>query len=149
MLSLYAIALIVKSLRLRSSTSFAENSTLSGCLPSLYSPSILYVVTSYPVWFIITVTVPCFMPVSIVFLKNDFICSGLADVVISQSSGLRPSILSLTQPPTAYASYPLSSMVFIILLTSSGRLILISSILSLLISSNSNMQTAYMTAITL
>ena len=43
---LYAMAFIVKSLRFKSSIRFVVNSTDSGCLLSLYSPSILYVVTS-------------------------------------------------------------------------------------------------------
>lgn len=45
--SLYAIALIVKSLRFRSSLRSAVKVTSFGCLLSSYSPSILYVVTSY------------------------------------------------------------------------------------------------------
>ena len=100
-LSLYAMALIVKSRRFRSSTRLRANSTLSGCLPSLYSPSILYVVTSYPVFPIITVTVPCFSPVSTVLPNMDFTCIGRAEVVISQSLGVLPMRVSLTHPPTA------------------------------------------------
>ena len=51
-------------------------------------------------------TVPWAIPVSTVLLKKVFICDGTAEVVISQSSGFRPRILSLMHPPTAYALKP-------------------------------------------
>ena len=123
--SLYAMALIVKSRLFKSSLSDAVNSTFSGCLLSLYSPSILKVVTSYPSLPIITVTVPCSIPVSTVRRNMRLTSSGLADVVMSQSSGTRPITLSRTQPPTAYASYPSSANLLIICRTSSGKLIII------------------------
>ena len=53
-----------------------------------------------------TVTVPCWIPVSIVRWKIALTSSGFAEVVISQSFGCLPSRLSRTQPPTIYASYP-------------------------------------------
>ena len=46
--SLYAMALIVKSRRFRSSSRLGVKITSFGCLPSSYFPSIRYVVTSYP-----------------------------------------------------------------------------------------------------
>ena len=54
-----------------------------------------------------TVTVPCFNPVGSAQLPNSaMVCSGLADVVISQSPGVRLSSRSRTQPPTAQPSWP-------------------------------------------
>ena len=64
-------------------------------------------------------TVPWAIPVSTVLLKKVFICDGTAEVVISQSSGFRPRILSLMHPPTAYALKPCSSIVCIMFLTAS------------------------------
>ena len=124
--SLYAIALIVKSRRFKSSTRFLVNKTSFGCLLSSYSPSIRYVVTSNPSLSSRTVTVPCSIPVSTVRLKTAFTSSGVAEVVISQSSGILPSKESLTQPPTAYASYPCRISSAIILCTFSGSCIVIS-----------------------
>ena len=103
-----AMAFIVKSLRARSSAASWVYSTTSGCLWSEYVPSVLYVVISMARFSDMTVTVPCFIPVSTVFslLKTAFICSGCAEVAISQSEGFCPMAISLTQPPTISASYP-------------------------------------------
>ena len=103
-LSLYAIALIVKSLRSKSSFRLLVNVTSLGCLLSVYSPSIRYVVTSYPSLPNTTVTVPCSIPVSNVLSNKDFVSPGIADVVMSQSPGVLFKSESLTHPPTAYAS---------------------------------------------
>ena len=99
-----AIALIVKSLRSKSSFRLLVNVTSLGCLLSVYSPSIRYVVTSYPSLPNTTVTVPCSIPVSNVLSNKDFISPGIADVVMSQSPGVLFKSESLTHPPTAYAS---------------------------------------------
>ena len=123
--SLYAIALIVKSLRFRSSSRSDVNETSFGCLASSYSPSIRYVVTSKPSCSSITVTVPCKIPVSIVCPKSCFTSCGFAEVVISQSIGVLFNMTSRTQPPTAYASYPALINVLIIKLTFSGNAIFI------------------------
>ena len=64
--------------------------------------------------------VPCSMPVSNVRGNNFLVSSGMADVVMSQSSGTLPRIESLTQPPTAYASNPCSCSVVIISSTLEG-----------------------------
>ena len=114
---------MVKSRRSRSSFKLSVNSTFFGCLLSSYSPSILYVVTSYPTCSSIIVTVPCCIPVSIVFLKSRLISSGLAEVVISQSCGFLSKRVSLTHPPTAYASYPACSSLLIIYETFFGNII--------------------------
>ena len=70
----------------------------------------------------ITVTVPCFIPVSTVLKlsKTDFICSGNAFVAISISPIGRASPCSIitaprTQPPTKKASYPASFSIFSII----------------------------------
>ena len=106
----YAMAFIVKSLRARSSLISDTNSTLSGCLPSSYPQSFLYVVISYSSSFIRATIVPCFSPTLVkgmpAIAKRPFICSGVALVVISKSCGVRLRYISLTQPPTRYASKP-------------------------------------------
>ena len=63
--SLYAIALIVKSRRLKSSVRSSTNVTLSGLRLSEYTPSIRNEVHSYCSPSMTTVTVPCCNPVSI------------------------------------------------------------------------------------
>ena len=131
---LYAIALIVKSRRFKSSSRFAVYSTCLGCRWSSYSPSTRYVVTSYPVPSTITVTVPCAIPVSMVLRKICFTSSGFADVVISQSFGTCPSTLSLTHPPTTYPSFPFSSSLSRIHCTCSGICMPSSLFLNLLMS---------------
>ena len=118
---LYAMALTVKSLLLRSSLRLLVNVTSFGCRPSSYFPSIRYVVTSKPSPSRSTVTVPCSIPVSNVLPNNSFVSSGVADVVISQSPGSLSSMESLTHPPTAYASYPCSCNLVMILSAFSGR----------------------------
>ena len=99
---------IVKSRLLRSSSILDANSTVSGCLPSLYSPSVLNVVISKTSESITTDTVPCLMPVGTTLYsavsKTSVISSGVALVVKSQSFGVLPTNESLTQPPTRYAS---------------------------------------------
>ena len=100
----YAMAFIVKSLRFKSSMRFGVNVTSFGCRESSYAPSIRYVVTSNPSRPIRTVTVPCCIPVSMVLEKSAFTSFGIAEVVMSQSLGFLPKILSRMQPPTAYAS---------------------------------------------
>ncbi len=105
--SLYAIALTVRSLRERSSAISSAKVTPTGCLKSLYSPSILYVVISTgTALFCVgmsTVSVPCLIPVGTVrrSRKTSIICSGVALVATSQSDGSRPIIESRTAPPTA------------------------------------------------
>ena len=98
----YANAFIVKSRLARSTLMSLLNETESGCLPSVYAPSDRNVVISYGSPSIKTVTVPCLMPVSITLYpsKQAFVSSGIADVVMSQSSGFLPIRISRTQPPT-------------------------------------------------
>ena len=117
-----AIALIVKSLLRKSSLRLLENFTESGCLASLYLPSILKVVISESAVLLLSlsnsVIVPCFLPkVSILYSsslpKILSISSGVPFVAISQSFGSIPRIKSLTEPPTIYASKPLFSIVSI------------------------------------
>ena len=52
--------------------------------------------------------------------NNAFVSSGLAEVVISQSSGSRARIVSRTQPPTAYASKPFACRESITIFTLGG-----------------------------
>ena len=117
---LYAIALIVKSRRRRSSARLEVKTTSFGWRPSSYSPSMRYVVTSCAPLPARTVTVPCSSPVSTVRSKISFTCCGEAEVVISQSSGSRARIVSRTQPPTAYASKPFACRESITIFTLGG-----------------------------
>ena len=121
----HAIALIVKSLLRRSSSILEVNSTFSGCLLSLYLPSMRNVVTSQFLLPSATVTVPCFIPVSTVFSKSLPTSSGRASVAISQSFGSLPITASRMQPPTTYASKPCIPSISSIFTTSPGGTIFI------------------------
>ena len=85
----YAIALIVKSLLSKSSFKDLVKETDEGCLESRYSPSVRYVVISYPSVSPLgkTVTVPCFNPVGTTlypfFLKRFITSVGSIEVVTS------------------------------------------------------------------
>ena len=120
-----AIALMVKSLRARSSSIEDTNVTESGCLPSLYRPSLRKVVTSKAESPLITVIVPCATPVSWVLSpacsQTRFVSAHIALQAISISEQGRPSSASRTKPPTAHASNPASSNTERSARASSGR----------------------------
>ena len=83
-------------------------STESGWRPSEYSDSVRYVVISAGIPSYMTVIVPCFIPVSVIFSPQNIslIFLGIADVAISKSCGVLPRRESLTHPPIIYASSP-------------------------------------------
>jgi hypothetical protein len=97
------MALTVKSRRSRSSSMDVTNSTWSGRRPSEYPPSPRSVVTSKASLPIITVTVPCSIPVGMVRRNRSRTCSGRALVARSQSLTSRPRSRSRMQPPTTQA----------------------------------------------
>ena len=102
-----AMALTVKSRRFRSSSRERVKVTVSGRRWSWYAPSQRKVVTSTPPRSVRTVTVPWRRPVGSARCPNSaMVSSGRALVVTSQSSGVRPSSVSRTQPPTHQASWP-------------------------------------------
>ena len=91
----------------------SSSSTEFGWRPSEYGPSARNVVVSNDSCSTRTVTVPYLTPVASVVSPASAmtcsICAGRADVVMSQSLGVRPMIASRTQPPTTNASKPAAS----------------------------------------
>ena len=116
---------MVKSLRARSSSIEDTNDTESGCLPSLYCPSLRKVVTSNAESPQITVMVPWATPVSWVLSpacsQTRFVSAHIALQAISISEQARPNSASRTKPPTAQASNPAASNIERSARASSGR----------------------------
>ena len=106
------MALIVKSLRAKSSKISVPKVTSSGLLPSMYFPSLRSVVTSQERFFSLsannpssgkTITVPKCSPTGIVRENNSEISCGFRLVAMSISVGFRLEIESRTHPPTIQA----------------------------------------------
>ena len=100
----HASAFIVKSRRSRSASRSVWKVTDSGRRPSTYAPSPRNVVTSMARPPVITVTVPCSIPVGTTLRKSAVTSCGLAGVAMSKSDASRGRCRrrSRTAPPTIH-----------------------------------------------